>query len=189
MTPGGREEPDEQTDIDRRFADIIWNLDPSFVVPDTPAPIEPSKNHPLDGRADGAPAEDSPDAADPVDEPTPQTESPEAAAPSPLADLPTQWRMPPSGSASLLDDDEADTFVPAPPRPLPSGDDMGFWTMAGCLIGGPAWLLYLFFFDRYAQSLWWVLACALFVAGVVQLFMRSPKNRDDLDDDDDGAVL
>lgn len=66
---------------------------------------------------------------------------------------------------------------------------MGFWTMAGCLIGGPAWLLYLFFFDRYAQSLWWVLACALFVAGVIQLFMRSPKNRDDLDDDDDGAVL
>ena len=46
----------------------------------------------------------------------------------------------------------------------------------------------MFFFDRYAQSLWWVLACALFIAGVVQLIMRSPKNRDD-DPDDDGAVL
>lgn len=177
MTPERREEPDKQTDIDRRFAEIIEHLDPSFTVGDTPAPLESPKAPPPDATADPDP---EPEKDAPADEPEPR---------SPLADLPDQWRMPPGGSASLLDDDEADTFVPAPPRPLPSGDDLGFWSMAGCLIGGPAWLLYLFFFDRYAQSLWWVLACALFVAGVVQLVMRSPKNRDDLDDDDDGAVL
>ncbi|GGB20633.1 hypothetical protein GCM10011492_08210 [Flexivirga endophytica] len=177
-----REEPDEQTDIDRRFADIIWNIDPSFTIPDTPAPVERSKNDRMDDdvvdASDELAEEDDPDDGDAA--------APESTAP--LADLPDQWRMPPSGSASLLDDDEADTFVPAPPQPLPSGEDLGFWTMIGCLVGGPAWLLYLFFFDRYAQSLWWLLACALFVAGVVQLIMRSPKNRDDLDDDH-GAVL
>lgn len=164
MSLEGREEPEEQTDIDRRFAEIVAQLQPHETDGDTVATPDPS----LDEDED----DDGPSAGD-----------------SPLAGLPDQWRMPPSGSSSLLDDDEAETFVPAPPQPLPSGEDMGFWTMAGCLIGGPAWLLYLFFFDRYAQSLWWVLACALFVAGVIQLFMRSPKNRDDLDDDDDGAVL
>lgn len=166
MSLEGREEPDEQTDIDRRFAEIVAQFEPpeqdweDVVTPD-----------PSDDVAENDDANDAPQAA------------------SPLAGLPDQWRMPPSGSSSMLDDDEADVFVPAPPQPLPNGDDLGFWTMAGCLIGGPAWLLYLFFFDRYAQSLWWILACALFVAGAVQLFMRSPKNRDDLDDDDDGAVL
>ncbi len=166
MSLEGREEPDEQTDIDRRFAEIVAQLQPQETDWDKAATPDPATEAD-DNDADAPPAE-------------PQ-------APSPLAGLPDQWRMPPSGSASLLDDDEADVFVPAPPQPLPSGDDIGFWTMVGCLVGGPAWLLYLFFFDRYAPSLWWVLACALFVAGVVQLFMRSPKNRDD--DDDDGAVL
>lgn len=179
MSLEGREEPDEQTDIDRRFAEIIAQLQPQEWDWDKAAasgsaePTEPTEPA-------SEPAEQDAATDDHAAEPPP--------APTPLAGLPDQWRMPPGGSASLLDDDEADVFVPAPPQPLPSGDDMGFWTMAGCLIGGPAWLLYLFFFDRYAQSLWWVLACALFVAGAIQLFMRSPKNRDD-NDDDDGAVL
>lgn len=174
MSLEGREEPDEQTDIDRRFAEIIEHLDPSFTVADTPAPLERPR------AAGKSAADEQPEPEQPPTAPAPP--------PSPLAGMPAQWRMPPSGAESFLDDDEADTFVPAPPQPLPSGDDLGFWAMAGCLVGGPVWLLYLFFFDRYAQSLWWVLACAVFVAGVVQLIMRSPKNRDDLDDDD-GAVL
>lgn len=166
MSLEGREEPENQTDIDRRFAEIV-------------AQLLPEDDPPWDGSAS---SENPTDSA----ESTAAPEQDESPGPS-LADLPAQWRMPPSGSASLLDDDE--TFVPAPPRPLPSGDeDIGFWTMAACLVGGPLWLLYLFFFDRYAQSLWWVLACAVFVAGVVQLIMRSPKNHDD-DPDDDGAVL
>lgn len=173
MNPERREEPEGQTDIDRRFAEIVGHLDPTFTMDAKPAPPDPSTTH-----------EDTADDA----ERTPDEDDEGPGESAPLADLPTQWRMPPSGSASMLDGDEAEDFVPAPPQPLPSGDDLGFWTMAGCLVGGPAWLLYLFFFDRYAQSLWWVLACTLFVAGVIQLFMRSPKSRDD-EDDDDGAVL
>lgn len=188
MSLEGREEPDEQTDIDRRFAEIVAQLQPQESEWDKAATPGSS----TDANPDTA-NETVNDTAEDTDQDTDRdtdqdADDAPATPPPPLAGLPVQWRMPPSGSASLLNDDEADTFVPAPPKPLPSGDDMGFWTMAGCLIGGPAWLLYLFFFDRYAQSLWWVLACVLFVAGVVQLFMRSPKNRDDLDDDD-GAVL
>lgn len=164
MSLGGREEPEKQTDIDRRFAEIVAQLGPEESAWDDADSTSPEQANPEETQEDPAPAED------------------------PLANLPSQWRMPPSGSASLLDDED-DAFVPAPPAPLPSGDDLGFWTMAGCLVGGPVWLLYLFFFDRYAQSMWWVLACALFVAGVIQLIMRSPKNRDDQDEDDDGAVL
>ncbi|WP_446663955.1 hypothetical protein [Flexivirga sp. B27] len=188
MSPDRREEPEEQTDIDRRFADIIWNIDPSFTISDTPAPTEPSKNGPAD-RSRQEPGPLDPNDLAGLEEPDEPIEpAEETPARSPLADIPDQWRMPTDGPSSLLDDED-DTFVPAPPQPLPSGEDLGFWTMVGCLLGGPAWLLYLYFFDRYAQSLWWVLACTLFVAGVIQLFMRSPKNRDDLDDDDDGAVL
>lgn len=175
MSLEGREEPEEQTDIDRRFAEIVAQLQPQESDWDKAASPDSATD-----------ADENIDGDDGGDEDLPQADAPEA---SPLAGLPDQWRMPPSGSSSLLDDDEADVFVPAPPQPLPGGEDLGFWTMAGCLIGGPAWLLYLFFFDRYAQSLWWVLACALFVAGAVQLFMRSPKNRDEDDEDDDGAVL
>lgn len=168
MSLGGREEPEKQTDIDRRFAEIVAQLGPA------------------DGMWDAS--LDETEAAEAADSQPASDDSPNPSESEALLDeLPTQWRVPPSGSASMFDED--DTFVPAPPRPLPSGDeDIGFWAMVACLIGGPSWLLYLFFFDQYAQSLWWVLACALFVAGVVQLVMRSPKNRDELDDDD-GAVL
>lgn len=172
MSLGGREEPEKQTDIDRRFAEIVAQFESDEARWDTPDEID-----------EAAEADEGSDGQEP---PTPAAE--EGGAQPPVADLPAQWRMPPTGSASFLDDDD-ETFVPPPPRPLPSSDeDIGFWTMVGCLVGGPLWLLYLFFFDRYAQSLWWVLACALFVAGVVQLVLRSPKNRDD-DPGDDGAVL
>jgi len=169
MSLEGREEPENQTEIDRRFAEIVAQFGPDETDWNAPEAVEDAGDHP-------------------TDETEPEPDRKDEPPASPLAELPAQWRMPPSGSASLLDDDD-ETFVPAPPRPLPSGEeDLGFWTMLGCLVGGPLWLLYLLFFDRYAQSLWWVLACALFVAGVVQLIMRSPKNHDD-DPDDDGAVL
>ncbi|NHN55939.1 hypothetical protein G9U51_09145 [Calidifontibacter sp. DB0510] len=114
------------------------------------------------------------DEAEPQPEPDPE--------PAPL-DLPDQWRMP--TGQSLID--EVDTFTPPQPRPLPR-DEM-FWVIAVCLIGGPLWLLYLFLFDRYAGGLWWVLACATSVMGVVLLVIRQPPNREDQDPDDDGAVL
>lgn len=141
-----------------------------------------------DGRTAGAgapsPGADADgDAAGPT-EPGPDR-APEPTATDPLAGLPSQWRMP-TGESIL---DEEDGFVPPPPRPLPAGD-LNFYGAIGGLVGGPLWLLYLFFFDRYARPVWWLLACAVFVGGLVLLILRQPEKRDDdWDDDVDGAVL
>lgn len=138
-----------------------------------------------DGRTAGAA---SPEAdtggAGPADPGTDRTTEPTASH-DPLAGLPSQWRMP-TGESIL---DEEDGFVPPPPRPLPAGD-LNFYGAIGGLVGGPLWLLYLFFFDRYARPIWWLLACAVFVGGLVLLILRQPEKRDDdWDDDVDGAVL
>lgn len=107
-------------------------------------------------------------------------------APDPIETLPSQWRAPTGDSLSILDERE---FVPDEPSPLPSGD-LGFWGAAAGLGGGMIWLLYLFFFDRYARPLWWVLAVAITLTGLVMVFLRQPHDRDDdWDDDVDGAVL
>lgn len=139
-----------------------------------------------DGRTAGAGAPDETDGAGPGQptEPGPDR-APEPTATDPLAGLPSQWRMP-TGESIL---DEEDGFVPPPPRPLPAGD-LNFYGAIGGLVGGPLWLLYLFFFDRYARPVWWLLACAVFVGGLVLLILRQPEKRDDdWDDDVDGAVL
>lgn len=114
-------------------------------------------------------------------EPTDLDETPAPAAP---LQIPTQWRA--STGPSLVERHEPD-FVPPEPAPLPT-DEM-FWVTLIALIGGPVWLLYLFFFDRYAAALWWVLALLVSVAGVVLLVMRQPANREDEDPYDDGARL
>lgn len=104
----------------------------------------------------------------------------------PVAGLPSQWRVPSGDSLSILDEKE---FVPEEPRPLPSGD-LGFWGAIAGLGGGIVWLLYLFFFDRYARPLWWVLAVVVTLTGLVLVFLRQPHQRDDdWDDHVDGAVL
>lgn len=139
-----------------------------------------------DGRTAGAGAPDETDGAGPGQptEPGPDR-APEPTATDPLAGLPSQWRMP-TGESIL---DEEDGFVPPPPRPLPAGD-LNFYGAIGGLVGGPLWLLYLFFFDRYARPVWWLLACAVFVGGLVLLILRQPEKRDDdWNDDVDGAVL
>ncbi|BDZ57764.1 hypothetical protein [Barrientosiimonas endolithica] len=139
-----------------------------------------------DGRTAGAGAPDETDGAGPGQptEPGPDRAT-EPTATDPLAGLPSQWRMP-TGESIL---DEEDGFVPPPPRPLPAGD-LNFYGAIGGLVGGPLWLLYLFFFDRYARPVWWLLACAVFVGGLVLLILRQPEKRDDdWDDDVDGAVL
>lgn len=169
MTSERREGPDEQTDFDRRFAEIVAQFEPDTDVwDDVDRRLHETA---ADKQARTEEHESAQDRAEPADPPG-------------VPNLPSQWRIPADDQVSFLDDDG--DFVPADPRPLPDGDDIGFWAMIGCLVGGPAWLLYLVAFDRYAQSLWWVLACALFVAGVVMLVIREPKSRDD---DDDGAVL
>ncbi|WP_018156170.1 hypothetical protein [Demetria terragena] len=116
---------------------------------------------------------------------SPEQTPPEDPAPDPVAALPSQWRIP-TGESIL---DQEDEFVPDAPRPLPSGD-LGFWGALAGLGGGMGWLLYLFFFDRYARPLWWALAVIVTLTGLVLVFLRQPESRrDDWDDDVDGAVL
>ena len=126
---------------------------------------------------------DEPAAPDPRSgRPAPPTIPTEPAAPP----VPAQWRMPTDDAAHVLDDHEG--FVPPQPAPLPTGDPL-FWATVGGLVAGPVWLLYLYFFDRYARGIWWALAAGTFFAGVVLLLWRQPASRADLDPDDDGAVL
>ncbi|KYH44042.1 hypothetical protein [Branchiibius sp. NY16-3462-2] len=115
------------------------------------------------------------------DHPADDVEHDEPATP-PLQ-LPTGWRVPDSGSHSLLDE----RFEPPELEDLPE-EDMQLWAIVGALVGGPLWIAYLLFLDPYAGWLWWTLACLLFGAGLVMLVMRQPWSRDP-DDHDDGAVL
>ncbi|MBO1755333.1 hypothetical protein [Allobranchiibius sp. CTAmp26] len=111
---------------------------------------------------------------------------PEPEPPTPPA-LPVQWRVPDSGSASdILEDDG--TYEPPPPAPLPR-DDVQFWAIWATLVGGPLWLIYLFAFQRDCQPIWWVLACLVCILGVVLLVLRQPNSRDEQDPFDDGARL
>lgn len=133
-------------------------------------------------------ADSAPGTVEPGDDSPGEEARSDASAPAdPVADLPTQWRMPTEDAPSVLD--EEDEFVPDEPRPLPSGD-LGFWGAAIALGGGLLWLFYLFFFDRYARPLWWLLAVAMALTGLVLIFLRQPDKRDDdWDDDVDGAVF
>lgn len=115
----------------------------------------------------------------PVHKVEPEPEAPPA--------LPVQWRVPDSGSTTELLQDEGG-YEPPPPAPLPR-DDVQFWAIWGALIGGPLWLIYLFAFARDCRPLWWILACAVCVVGVVLLVVRQPATRDEQDPFDDGARL
>ena len=162
-----------QAEFDSRFAEIVAQLGDQLDDPTRPDPDEP---------VDNTPASDGPD---PATNPTTSwrwsaADEPDEPAEDPLAELPSQWRMPGPDGASILDDEEED-FVPPPPAPLPK-DDLQFWAIIATLIGGPLWVFYLAIFDRYAQSLWWMLAIATCVLGVVLLVLRQPKNHDDEDD-------
>ncbi|MDE9366763.1 hypothetical protein PZ938_14205 [Luteipulveratus sp. YIM 133132] len=160
----------ESTDFDARFAEIIAQFDD-----------DPLDSSALDERPEDTAPEPKP--RDAEGEPAPALDPPS----DPLHSLPTQWRMPSTDEPPALMEDDG-TYEPPPPAPLPAGD-LHFWAILTAMVGGPLWLLYLFLFDRYARPLWWVLACATSAAGVVLLILRQPANRDEQDEDDDGAVL
>lgn len=120
--------------------------------------------------------------ADQQDEEEPVTPEPAAPAPPPGFQVPSGWRVPDSGSHSLLDEE----FEPPDLADLPE-EDVQLWVIIGALVGGPLWVAYLLFFDPYAGWLWWALACALIATGLVMLVLRQPWSRDP--GDDDGAIL
>lgn len=107
----------------------------------------------------------------------------EAAAP----ELPSQWRVPDEGSTTRFLDD-AGSYEPPPPAPLPR-DDAQFYAIWASLISGPLWLVYLFAFNRDGRPLWWILACGVCLVGMVLLVVRQPVSRDEQDPFDDGARL
>lgn len=159
MSAPGSESHDEQTDFDARFAEIVAQLS---------GPVDPDAlaEAPLDRSISNDVAE--------------RTDIADVAVPS-------QWRVPDTGAAHDILDDET-SYVPPPPAPLPR-DDVQFWAICGALIGGPLWLIYLFAFDRETRPLWWILACLLSILGLVLLVMRQPASRDEMDPFDDGARL
>ncbi|TWP36978.1 hypothetical protein [Leekyejoonella antrihumi] len=188
MTAERHDDSDRQADFDSRFAEIVSQFG--------------SEEDDRPGSGPGDPDEDTQDTevtksdrppdvpgAHPGASTNPTTSwrkfenqyhDPKPQPPDPLAGLPSQWRVPDGDGLSYLDDEE--DFVPPPPAPLPK-DDLHFWAILATLIGGPMWVFYLAIFDRYARSLWWVLAVGTCVAGVVLLVLRQPKNHDDPDDD------
>lgn len=118
-----------------------------------------------------------------VEQPHEEAVAEDPPAPAAPLQLPTGWRVPDSGTHSLLDEG----FEPPELEDLPE-EDVQLWAIVAALVGAPLWIAYLLFFDPYAGWLWWTLACCLFGAGLVMLVMRQPWSRDP-DDDDDGAVL
>lgn len=140
------------------------------------------------------------------DETTPMTlASPAPADDGPVPGFRPQWRMPdeqpwvmtppPHGQAGSaagqydhddLDDLDEEPFVPPEPAPFETGDPASV-IMLACFVLGPVWLLYLTLFDREAATLWWLVAAGLLVGGFALAVARQPKNRDEHDDDDDGA--
>lgn len=155
--------------------------------PDRPETPEPEQHQPyehtddeIDRRFDELVADWDAYTAEPID-----LDDPEPPPPAPF-EVPSQWRA--GTGPSIVDrHDEHDDFVPPVEPDLPS--DEGFWVTLACLVVGPLWLLYLFFFDRYAAALWWVLAAGVCFAGMALMVLRQPKNRDDDDPFDDGARL
>lgn len=174
---GSGDEQDQFDAIVARLREEGWpDLDAGDDVPDPAAERsgdeEPGNEKPSDESDAGADSASQEEATPPPADP--------------VAGLPSQWRVPSGDSLSILDEKE---FVPEEPRPLPSGD-LGFWGAIAGLGGGIVWLLYLFFFDRYARPLWWVLAVVVTLTGLVLVFLRQPHQRDDdWDDHVDGAVL
>ncbi|MEO8850189.1 MAG: hypothetical protein ABI360_00520 [Allobranchiibius sp.] len=159
MSAPGGEGHDEQTDFDARFAEIVARLS-GPIDPDAlaDAPVKGSEVH---------------SSIEPEEPDTPE--------------LPSQWRVPENGSTTQFLDD-AGSYEPPPPAPLPR-DDVQFYAIWASLIGGPLWLIYLFAFDRESRPLWWILACLVCLMGMSLLVLRQPVSRDEQDPFDDGARL
>ncbi len=159
MSAPGSESHDEQIDFDARFAEIVAHLS-------APLDSEARAEAPVKGSETYASTE------------------PEDAEPP---ELPSQWRVPETGSTTQFLDD-AGSYEPPPPAPLPR-DDVQFYAIWASLVGGPLWLIYLFAFNRDGRPLWWILACLVCLVGMGLLVLRQPVSRDQQNPFDDGARL
>lgn len=76
----------------------------------------------------------------------------------------------------ILDAEDDEHFIPAPPAPLPPQEDVHFWAMLIALVGGPLILLWLVVFDPDVGPWWTWLSLSMCAAGFVLLVMRGPKD-------------
>ena len=86
----------------------------------------------------------------------------------------------------ILEQEDEEHFIPAPPAPLPPQEDFHFWGALVGLVGGPLLLLWLVLFTPDVARWWTWLALGLCVGGFVLLVLRGPKNHRD---DENGAVV
>ncbi|MCI1262384.1 MAG: hypothetical protein LKG20_08950 [Tetrasphaera jenkinsii] len=200
-------------DFDQRFAEIVAGLadDPMFrdvddngaIAADADAPAIEPKDEPIapatDVSAGNAQVAEDDAAAD-------------AAEPNPLGrharpnDLPGTADLPPASAVNpplfnslpvwrgatgptyeeILEQEDEEHFIPAPPAPLPPQEDFHFWGALVGLVGGPLLLLWLVLFTPDVARWWTWLALGLCVGGFVLLVLRGPKNHRD---DENGAVV
>ncbi|HET7304285.1 MAG TPA: hypothetical protein VFJ12_07015 [Segeticoccus sp.] len=192
--PGDAHGPDHSEDVDRRFAEIVAHWD-------DPAPE--GDRRPAGGSSEPAPGAER--RRPPAINPPPwsaRPRPPERSAAERPAEPDREPREPDPGQHEPAEPErpapepawrgyevaeEEEHFVPAPPRPLPAGD-LSFWGIVAGLLGGPALLLYLAFFDGEAGGLWVAVGLGLTIGGFGLLVARQPHRRDE-DDDDNGAQV
>ncbi|MFN8096720.1 MAG: hypothetical protein U0Q21_00310 [Dermatophilaceae bacterium] len=165
-------------DFDQRFAEIVAGLgdDPMFWDTTSSAPEPPS-----DG--DAAPERGREDTAYGLTPTEPKT----GVNPPLLPQSFPVWRGATGPTFDEALDDEDDHFIPAPPAPLPPQEDVHFWAMLICLVGGPLILLWLVVFEPDVGQWWTWLALSMCAAGFVLLVMRGPS--DEEHDPGNGAIV
>lgn len=103
---------------------------------------------------------------------------------------PTMWRPAerafdegPSGHLAdgPDDEDEEDSFTPAPVH-LPPQEDIHFWGIVVGIVGGGLLLLWVALSGAQRSSWWFLAALGLFIGGFTLLILRQPRDRDLGDD-------
>ncbi|WP_114908200.1 hypothetical protein [Ornithinimicrobium murale] len=204
----GREDrPDDADDIDARFEEIVSGLraEQQATQQQRREALRRAQqqrrtaNRPLEGfddpnpwppgsrRSDATPTEEPTNApaADGTNPPwsdpsTPSPEPPTGQPPAARGGEPPHTPEPAEPAwRGWEESDEEEHFIPPTP-PLPAGD-LHLWAIVVGLLGGPI-LLILSSVFRVLDSGWWTtLGILLSVGGVVLLFLRLPKHRDDTD--------
>ena len=192
-------------DFDQRFAEIVAGLadDPMFrdvddngaIAADADEPIAPATDVSA-GNAQVAEDDAAADAPDPTplgrharpnDLPGTADLPPASAVNPPLFNSLPVWRGATGPTyEEILEQEDEEHFIPAPPAPLPPQEDFHFWGALVGLVGGPLLLLWLVLFTPDVARWWTWLALGLCVGGFVLLVLRGPKNHRD---DENGAVV
>lgn len=183
---------DDRAEVDRRFAEIVKQLQDEATEqePGAPPPKQP-------GGPDGHDGTDRPDRPGPTrpEEPTaPEAQQPaersgqpadptdadpdrEPEQPADPVGLPAHG-APPPGWRRWEDPDEEEHYVPPPPPPLPAGD-LHLWGIVAGLLGGPLVLVLAHVLQVLDGSFWTWLGLGLVLGGFWLLWLRLPTQHDE----------